>query len=536
MLIGVLLNLASQREGAGVLRWSDPKVVFTGASWLVFAALLHARYRPEWRGKRVMLLTVVAFGFMIFTLVGVDLLLKTAHGVPEGAGGGVVKLLALGVDHRSTPTEVREALAFDGEKLPRALAALKGSFPDDEFAILSTCNRVELYAAGEPASVPQVGDLIGFLAEFHGVAPAEFAAHLVDYHDEEAVAHLFRVASSLESLVLGEGQIQGQVKDAYESAQRHKTVGPILHAVFQHAARVGKRVREATGMDRGRLSIASVAVDVARSVFDSFTDKTVLVVGAGKMGELTLRHLAALRPGRILITNRSPEKARAAADAWKGRAVPFEELERALVEADVVVSTTASAEPIVSYPMYCRVLKARQYKLSLILDIAVPRDFDPRINELDTANLYNVDDLSAQAESNRKGRLGAVESAAAIIREETDACLADLRHKRHAGALLRQLGDYTDAVATPRAGPPLLQLPPPGRVGPQGDRPRAVSLPEPDPAPPPRRPALGHQRRRRAPPLADRRRPAALRAGRRVRPGMKTSRGDARPQRRPQSG
>jgi glutamyl-tRNA reductase len=346
-----------------------------------------------------------------------------------------LKLLALGVDHRSTPTAIREALAFDGPKLPRALEALKSAFPGDEFAILSTCNRVELYAAGEPTKVPQVGDLIGFLADFHQAHPDDFAPHLIDYHDEEAVEHLFRVASSLESLVLGEGQIQGQVKEAYETAQKHKTVGPILHAVFQHAARVGKRVREATGMDRGRLSIASVAVDVARSVFDSFADKTVLVIGAGKMGELTLRHLAALRPRRIHVTNRNFERAQAAAEVWKGSALPFEDLEKALVEADLVVSTTASPEPIVSFEMYSRVMKARRFKLSLILDIAVPRDFDPRINELDTANLYNVDDLQAQADQNRKGRRDAAASAAEIIRQETEGCLADLRHKRHAGAL-----------------------------------------------------------------------------------------------------
>ena len=221
-----------------------------------------------------------------------------------------MKLLALGVDHHSAPQPVREAVAFDGSKRVEGLAALKSRFPGVEFALLSTCNRVELYAAGDPETIPKVGDLTQFLSDFHAIGAETFAKHLVDYHDEEAIEHLFRVASSIESLVVGEGQIQGQVREAYEIARKADAVGPVLHEVFQQSARVGKRVREATGMDRGRLSIASVAVDVARRVFDHFDDKTVLVIGAGKMAELTLRHLAPLKPGRILVTNRSPERAR----------------------------------------------------------------------------------------------------------------------------------------------------------------------------------------------------------------------------------
>jgi glutamyl-tRNA reductase len=199
-------------------------------------------------------------------------------------------------------------------------------------------------------------------------------------------------------------------------------------------------------MDQGRLSIASVAVDVAREVFDSFRDKTVLVVGAGKMGELTLRHLAGLKPGRILVTNRTIDRAEAVAAQWGGKAVPFEQLEKGLVEADVVVSTTAADRPIVDLAMYERVLRARKHRLSLILDIAVPRDFDGRIGELDQVVLYNVDDLQAQAGRNREGRMSRVEAAADLVKAEVAACLSDLRHKRHAGALLRQIGDYADSV------------------------------------------------------------------------------------------
>jgi len=357
-----------------------------------------------------------------------------------------LKLLALGVDHHSAPQAVRELLAFDDDQVRAALGEARARFPEVEFALLSTCNRVEFYAASDPELMPTVGEVSRLLADLT-VAPLErFASHLVDYHDEEAIEHIFRVASSLESLVVGEGQIQGQVKEAYELAKRCGTTGAILNEVFQQAARVGKLVRESTGMGRGRLSIASVAVDVARNVFDHFSDKTVLVIGLGKMGELTLHHLASLKPGRVLITNRGRDRAEAAAAARGGIAVPFEDLERALVEADLVVSTTAATEPIVSYECYSRVLKARQYRLSLILDIALPRDFDSRINELETVNLYTIDDLTELAESNRRGRLNAVEEASRIVHEQAAGCAQAIRHRKHAGAILRQLGDYSDTV------------------------------------------------------------------------------------------
>jgi glutamyl-tRNA reductase len=357
-----------------------------------------------------------------------------------------VKLLALGVDHRRAPTSIREALAFEGARHDEGLDALARAFPGGEFVLLSTCNRVEVYSAGDASTIPTTGALIDFLAHFHARPADEFASHLVDHHDAQAVSHLFKVAASLESLVLGEGQILGQVRDAYKAADSRKAVGPILHAVFSHALRVGKLVREQTGMDKGKLSIASVAVDVAKDVFDTFVDKTVLVIGAGKMADLTLQHLATLRPGSILITNRNPERAEAAASRWGGRAVPFEKLEHALVEADLVVSTTAAVQPIVDLATYARVQKARKYRLALILDIAIPRDFDPRIGDLDRVTLYNVDDLQGRAEQNRQQRQKGVDPALAIIERETKLCLASLHHRTHAGLVLRQLGDYADAV------------------------------------------------------------------------------------------
>src|SRR4051794_37503317 len=322
-------------------------------------------------------------------------------------------MLALGVDHRSAPTAVREALAFDGERLRRGLDALKAMAPGAEFVLLSTCNRVELYAAAE-ADPPDAGALAGFLARSHDVPAATLDGHLVARRDEAAVAHLFRVAAGLESLVPGEGQILGQVRDAYKLASECDAVGPILHHVFQRALRVGKRVREETGLDRGRCSVAGVAVDVARAVFDRFEDKAVLVIGAGATGELTLRHLAALRPGALLVANRDPARARAVAEARGGRAVPFDRLDDALAEADVVVGASAAATPIVTLDRYARIQRARGNRLSLILDLAIPRDFDPRVGALEQVMLYNVDDLRAQAEANLRGRRAEIDRARTI--------------------------------------------------------------------------------------------------------------------------
>ncbi len=357
-----------------------------------------------------------------------------------------MKLLALGTDHRHAPADVREGIAFDGPKLDSGLGALVAEFPSAEFAVLSTCNRVEVYAAGEAEGIPSTGALIDALARFHTLPAERFERHLFDHHDDRAVAHLFRVASSLESLVLGEGQILGQVKDAYAAAVARGTAGPILHAVFRHALHVGKKVRAETGLDQGKLSIASVAVDVARDVFDTFADKTVLVIGAGKMADLTLRHLADLKPGRILVTNRTPDRAEAAASRWGGEVVAFDRLNLALIEADVVVSTTAAAEPIVGFDQYQRIQRSRRNRLALILDIAIPRDFDPRIGDLEQVMLYHVDDLKAQSEANRARRRDKVDPATAIVERETAECLAGLRHQRNAGALLRQIGDYADAT------------------------------------------------------------------------------------------
>jgi glutamyl-tRNA reductase len=354
-------------------------------------------------------------------------------------------MVALGVDHRSAPTAVREALAFEGERRRRGLDALKTGAPDTEFVLLSTCNRVEVYAAAETAP-PDEDALAAFLAGSHGLPVAMLDGDPVVRRDEAAVGHLFRVAAGLESLVLGESQILGQVRDAYKLAADRKAVGPILHHVFQRALRVGKRVREETELDRGKCSVASVAVDVARGVFDRFEDKAVLVIGAGALGALTLRHLTALRPGALLVSNRNAARADAVAARCGGRVVPFDRLDDALAQADIVVSTTAAPEPIVTVDRYARIQQGRGNRLAVVLDLAVPRDFDPRIGALKQVMLYNLDDLRAQAEQNLQGRHAQIERARRIIEGESAACLAALQHRRAVGALVRQLGDSADTT------------------------------------------------------------------------------------------
>src|SRR5262245_12720291 len=259
-----------------------------------------------------------------------------------------MKLLLVGCNYRTAPIDLREKLAFEGPKLSAALRELESRY-GCEAVILSTCNRVELYLArAHDQPLPDHGVIAEFLGECSPLAPrvdvtsrselTTLAPYLYFPQNGDVIRHLFRVVASLDSLIVGEGQIAGQVKRAYELAHEHGTVGPILHALFQHANVVAKRVRTETGITRGHVSVSSVAVDYVRQVFDHFDDKTILVIGAGKMGELTLKHLRDLKPRRILVTNRSPEKAQAVAEGCAGQPMPWETLDDALAEADIVLS------------------------------------------------------------------------------------------------------------------------------------------------------------------------------------------------------
>lgn len=349
-----------------------------------------------------------------------------------------MKLLLVGCSVKATPIELREKLSFDGPKLPAALRELETRY-GVEAVVLSTCNRVELYLARSLDQAMPSADVVGeFVAEFHAVPSERLEPHLYACESQNAVRHLFRVASSLDSMIVGEGQIAGQVKQAYEAAHANGAAGPILHALFQQAAAVAKKVRTDTGISRGHVSVASVAVDYVRQVFDHFHDKTVLVIGAGKMGVLTLRRLRDLKPKAILVANRSPEKAVAVAQECGGQPIPWEQLDDGLVKADIVLSTTGAPEPIMTRRRFNDVLAKRTHGPIVIFDMAVPRDFDPSIHDGDRALLFNVDDLKQLIDATLKERRKHVGAAEEIVDREVKRFLADWTRRRN-GPIIAKL-------------------------------------------------------------------------------------------------
>jgi glutamyl-tRNA reductase len=351
-------------------------------------------------------------------------------------------ILAVGCSFRDTAVGLRERLAFDAEQLPRALDLL-GVRYGCEAVILSTCNRVELYLGRVGARVALDAGLVAeFLGEFHGIPAIELRPYLYHHGQDDAVRHLFRVAASLDSLIVGEAQIAGQVKRAFLQAQAQGAVGPVLNLLFRRALEVAKRVRTETGIARGRVSVSSAAVDYVREVFAHFGDKTVLVIGAGKMGELTLRHLRQLQPRRIWVTNRSPDKAEAVARGCGGTAVPWEHLDEALVKADIVLSTTGAPEPVVTLERYEQIRARRSRGTVVILDIAVPRDFDPRIHDGDQTCLFNIDDLVRIRERTQQDRLKHVAPAEAIVQDEQRRFLHEWARRRHGPVIARLTQEF----------------------------------------------------------------------------------------------
>lgn len=353
-------------------------------------------------------------------------------------------------NHHTAELEVRERLAFSGdEQLGRVYRLWRETHPETELVVLSTCNRVELYSARpDDTSGPGSDELVRFLAEFHGVAPHLFADRLVERDGSEAVRHLFEVACSLDSMVLGEPQIVAQVKEAYERAYRHEACGPLTNALFQMAFRVSSRVRTETALSEGRVSIASVAVgEFARDIFDRFDDKTVLVVGAGAMAEETIRYLADAGVRRFVVTNRNRGRAEQLAATWGGSVAPFEDLDRAVAAADVIVSATGAATPIMTADRF-RMLRRGARRPLFVLDLGTPRDFDPAIAGVDDNTfLYDVDDLKATCDANRALRQKEIEKARRIIDDETTRFSHEIRH-RATGPVIKRLRDEWHSIRT----------------------------------------------------------------------------------------
>jgi glutamyl-tRNA reductase len=351
-------------------------------------------------------------------------------------------------NHHTANLGVRERLAFSRDQIPQAYSALRAAFPKSEWVVLSTCNRIEVYAAQEDAEqLPTQHDVAKFFSEFHEVPLMEFFDDLVERSGPDVVRHLFQVASSLDSMVLGEPQIVAQVKEAYALAQSHAAAGPLTNALFQRALNVAKRVRSETNLAEGRVSIASVAVgDFGRRIFERFDDKTVLVIGAGEMAAETLRYLKEAGANRVLVTNRTAARAAQAAAEWGGEARPFEQLDECLVEADVIVSTTGAVPPLMTRERFAKIRQQSERKPVFILDLGVPRDFEPAVNDIDDdIYLYCIDDLEAVCEQNRQARSGEVEKALLIIEQETEKFRSELYH-RATGPIIKRLREHHHGI------------------------------------------------------------------------------------------
>jgi glutamyl-tRNA reductase len=335
------------------------------------------------------------------------------------------ELFVIGVSWRTAPVAVRETLAFADAELPAVLAELKASRHVDEVLLLSTCNRVEIYGATRRAAPVSemdtaTAEVVSYLARSRGVTAEWLAESLYEHMARDAVRHVFRVASALDSLVVGEAQILGQLKAAYGVALGAGTTGPLLGRCLERAFGVAKRVRTETGISRGAANVSSVAVELARHVFVDLSGKTVLVVGAGKMSALAARHLRSSGAGTILVTNRSPAKAEELASEIDGVARPWEQLDNLLILADVVITSTGSREPVLTPALFKKVMRQRRYRSIVVIDIAVPRDADPKIAKLDGVYLFDIDDLERVVASNLKERAKEAEAAGKLVDDEVE--------------------------------------------------------------------------------------------------------------------
>lgn len=328
------------------------------------------------------------------------------------------EIVIVGLNHRSAPIEVRESLAFENTYVKDALVQLRTYPSIQEGVILSTCNRVEIVAAASD-SQSACADIKRFLGghRAHRI-PGSLEEHVYTYEGRDAIRHLFRVAASLDSMVVGEPQILGQLKDHYDFARQAGTVGTILHRLFHHSFTVAKRVRTETGIASRVVSVSSVAVDLAKRIFDRFDDKTVMLIGAGKIGDLMARHLQSQGVQSLMITNRTFGRAVELAAKIHGSPIQFEDFPRYLKMADLILGCAGSPEILVDAATVERVLRERKQKAMFFIDLGDRRNFDPQINDVDNAYLYNIDDLKEVAEENLQERSNEAEKAESIVHEE----------------------------------------------------------------------------------------------------------------------
>ena len=358
-----------------------------------------------------------------------------------------MKLRMIGCSHHETPLEIREQVAFTSEQVTQVLAMLKERYSEGEVVLVNTCNRVELYCGSHEHDKIATGtELEAFLCDFHNLPLRTVQDHFRVREDRLAIEHLFSVVSSIDSLVVGESQISAQVRDAYDRSKLEGAAGPVMHSLFQHANQVSKRVTSETEIHRRRVSVPSVAVsEVASEFYERFDDKKIVVIGSGEMGVETLQYLIDANAKNVDIVNRSFERAESVAKNFQLRAQPWESLDNLLVEADLVVSTTGASEPIVTESRMRSILSKRTRGNLLILDLAVPRDFEASIGRLPSVYLYSVDDLQSVCQRNEAFRRQQLPKARKIIDEEVQRLLADW-DLRQSSDTIRALKDQAVAI------------------------------------------------------------------------------------------
>ncbi|VAW50115.1 Glutamyl-tRNA reductase [hydrothermal vent metagenome] len=323
-----------------------------------------------------------------------------------------MSLITLGINHKTAPLDLRERLAFTPQSLPEALLSLKKLVHIEEASILSTCNRTELYCVTTEDNDQAI---IQWFSQFHGLKEEQIKKHIYLHAHEETIRHAMEVASGLDSMVLGEPQIAGQMKDAYAVANEHGAIGQLLGKLYQRVFAVSKQVRTDTDIGSSPVSVAFAAVSLAKQIFGDLKQTTVLLVGAGETIELTARHLHSQGVGNIIIANRSIERAQKLADEFQGEAISLQHISDHLHKSDIVIASTASPLPIIGKGTVERALKQRKHEPIFMVDLAVPRDIEPEVSGLDDVYLYSVDDLQSVIEENMGNRLQAAEQAREII-------------------------------------------------------------------------------------------------------------------------
>ena len=333
-------------------------------------------------------------------------------------------LLAVGINYNTAPVAIRERLAFPADVLDNTLKKLLNIGDISEAAILSTCNRTEFYYH---ANSTDQSSLVEWIADTKQITPAEFTPYLYSHIDNETIRHMFRVACGLDSMILGEPQILGQMKTAYQAAYDAGTLGKTLSKLFQHTFSAAKKVRTDTAIGSSPVSVAFAAVQLAQQIFDKLSNQTALLIGAGETIELTARHLHQHGIGRIIIANRTYDKAHALASQFNGYAIALSEIPDHLAEADIVVSSTASQLPILGKGRVESAIKKRKHKPMFMVDLAVPRDIEPEVEQLRDVYLYTVDDLQHTVNQNMDSRRRAAEQAEEIIDTKVEHFLGWLR-------------------------------------------------------------------------------------------------------------